>query len=61
MELNELDIVRDAGIISAGNKVEHYEMATYGILCSFAKTFREDKASSLLAETLAKEKKPMKN
>jgi ferritin-like metal-binding protein YciE len=30
--------VRDAGIISASQKVEHYEIASYGTLCSFAKS-----------------------
>ncbi len=56
MESTEMGVVRDAGIISAGQKVEHYEIATYGTLCSFAKTLGEDKAASLLAETLNEEK-----
>ncbi len=56
MESTEVGVVRDAGIISAGQKVEHYEIATYGTLCSFAKTLGEDKAASLLAETLSEEK-----
>jgi ferritin-like metal-binding protein YciE len=49
-------VVRDAGIISAGQKVEHYEIASYGTLASFAKTLGEDEAVSLLEETLAEEK-----
>jgi ferritin-like metal-binding protein YciE len=49
-------VVRDAGIISAGQKVEHYEIASYGTLASFARTLGEDKAASLLEETLAEEK-----
>jgi len=57
MESTETGVVRDAGIISAGQKVEHYEIATYGTLCTFAKTLGEDKAASLLAETLHEEKK----
>ncbi len=56
MESTKIGVVRDAGIISAGQKVEHYEIATYGTLCSFAKTLGEDKAASLLAETLNEEK-----
>ena len=52
----EVGVVRDAGIISASQKVEHYEIASYGTLCSFAKTLGEDKAASLLAETLSEEK-----
>ena len=47
--------VRDAGIISAGQKVEHYEIATYSSLCSFAKTLGEDSVASLLQETLDEE------
>ena len=49
-------IVRDAGIISAGQKVEHYEIATYGTLCAFAKTLGEDEVASLLQQTLEEEK-----
>lgn len=48
--------VRDAGIILAGKKVEHYEIATYGALYSFAKILGEDDAASLLQETLNEEK-----
>lgn len=48
--------VRDAGIIAASQKIEHYEIATYGTLCAFAKTLGEDEAAALLEETLAEEK-----
>jgi ferritin-like metal-binding protein YciE len=48
--------VRDAGIISAVQKVEHYEIASYGTLCSFARVLGEDKIESLLDETLQEEK-----
>jgi ferritin-like metal-binding protein YciE len=61
MESTETGVVRDAGIISAGQKVEHYEIATYGTLCTFAKTLGEDKAAYLLAETLHEEKKLTKS
>lgn len=56
MQNTEKGMVRDAGIILAGQKVEHYEIATYGTLCSFAKTLGEDEAASLLEETLNEEK-----
>ncbi len=56
MEETEEGMVRDAGIISAGQKVEHYEIATYSSLCSFAKTLEEDTVASLLQETLNEEK-----
>ena len=48
--------VRDAGIISACQKVEHYEIATYGTLASFANLLGEAEAAELLKETLAEEK-----
>ena len=56
MEKTAQGLIRDEGIISAGQKVEHYEIATYGTLCTFAKTLGEDKAASLLQETLSEEK-----
>jgi len=56
MEETAEGVVRDAGIISAAQKVEHYEIATYGTLCAFAKTLGEEEAVSLLQETLDEEK-----
>jgi ferritin-like metal-binding protein YciE len=49
--------VRDAGIIAACQKVEHYEIATYGTLAAFAKILNEETALELLLSTLAEEKK----
>lgn len=48
--------VRDAGIIAASQKVEHYEIASYGTLASFATLLGEDEAAALLEETLEEEK-----
>lgn len=48
--------VRDAGIILSAQKVEHYEIAAYGTLCSFAKTLKENEALALLEDTLDEEK-----
>ncbi|CAD0008483.1 YciE/YciF ferroxidase family protein [Flavobacterium chungangense] len=48
--------VRDAGIIAASQKIEHYEIATYGTLAAFAKTLGENDAVKLLTQTLAEEK-----
>lgn len=48
--------VRDAGIIAASQKIEHYEIATYGTLCAFAKALGENDAAKLLMQTLAEEK-----
>ena len=56
MEETEEGVVRDAGIISASQKVEHYEIASYGTLCSFARTLGEDDAAALLQQTLDEEK-----
>lgn len=56
MESTESGPVRDAGIIAASQKVEHYEIATYGTLCAFAKTLGEDEAAQLLEATLNEEK-----
>ena len=52
----EEGVVRDAGIISAAQKVEHYEIASYGTLCAFAKTLGEDDIADLLEQTLNEEK-----
>jgi ferritin-like metal-binding protein YciE len=56
--MDELDEgpVRDAGIIAAAQKIEHYEIATYGTLRSFANLLGEYEAASLLEETLEEEK-----
>jgi len=47
---------RDAGIIMAAQKVEHYEIATYGTLVVFAKTLCMNDAANILIETLKEEK-----
>jgi len=56
MESTEPGAVRDAGIIAASQKIEHYEIATYGTICAFAKTLGQDEAAALLEQTLAEEK-----
>ena len=56
MEETEKGVMRDAGIIAAGQKVEHYEIATYGTLAAYAGFLGLDKAQGLLAESLAEEK-----
>jgi ferritin-like metal-binding protein YciE len=50
-------MTRDVGIISAAQKVEHYEIATYGTLVQLAKTMGMEEAAGILAETLEEEKK----
>lgn len=56
MEVCEKGVMCDAGIISAVQKIEHYEIATYGTLRQFAETLGLDKVESLLATTLKEEK-----
>jgi ferritin-like metal-binding protein YciE len=46
----------DAAIIAAGQKVEHYEIASYGTLVTWARQMGHDDAVSLLEETLEEEK-----
>ena len=48
--------VRDAGLIGAAQKVEHYEIATYGTLVALATKLGYTQAAKLLAETLEEEK-----
>src|SRR5687768_12458334 len=48
--------VLDAALISAAQKVEHYEIASYGCLVTYAKLMGHTEAEQLLAETLAEEK-----
>jgi ferritin-like metal-binding protein YciE len=46
----------DAGLISAAQRVEHYEIAGYGCVSTYAKLLGEDEAASLLRQTLQEEK-----
>lgn len=56
LEETEIGVVRDAGIIAACQKIEHYEIATYGTLRQFAETLGMSEAASLLEQTLEEEK-----
>jgi ferritin-like metal-binding protein YciE len=47
---------RDVGLIFAGQKAEHYEIATYGGMVTLAKTLGYNDAADLLGQTLAEEK-----
>jgi ferritin-like metal-binding protein YciE len=48
--------VRDAGLISAAQRVEHYEMAGYGSVREFASILGQNEIASLLEKTLEEEK-----
>ncbi|MGB6943793.1 MAG: ferritin-like domain-containing protein [Bryobacteraceae bacterium] len=49
--------LRDAGVIAAANRVEHYEIAAYGSARTFAQTLGLTQAAALLEQTLQEEKK----
>lgn len=49
--------LRDAGLIAAANRVEHYEIAAYGSARTFAETLGLKEAATLLEQTLQEEKK----
>jgi ferritin-like metal-binding protein YciE len=46
----------DAGIIGSAQKVEHYEIASYGSLCNYAQLMGHHDVLALLKQTLAEEK-----
>lgn len=56
LEDTDKGIVRDAALIAASQRVEHYEMAGYGSARDFAKILGQSEAAALLDETLAEEK-----
>jgi ferritin-like metal-binding protein YciE len=47
---------RDAGLISAAQRVEHYEIAAYGCVRTYANLLGESEAAELLEQTLEEEK-----
>lgn len=55
-ETEKGSITRDVGIILAAQKVEHYEIATYGGLTQLAKTLNLEKVADILYKTLEEEK-----
>jgi len=56
-ETEEGTFTRDAGIISAAQKIEHYEIASYGTLRTLANVLGYSEAVDLLEATLKEEKK----
>jgi ferritin-like metal-binding protein YciE len=46
----------DAGLISAAQRVEHYEIAAHGYVSTYAKLLGEDEATALLRQTLEEKK-----
>lgn len=56
MEEEAEPAVLDAGIIASGQKVEHYEIAAYGCLVTWASQLGHTQAATLLQQTLDEEK-----
>src|SRR5262249_51807116 len=56
MDRTKVEEVLDAGLIAAGQKVEHYEIGSYGTLVAIAKLLGETKHVQLLEQTLNEEK-----
>ena len=50
------EAVRDASLLASAQKVEHYEIASYGTLVTLAKELGHSEAAKLLEETLEEEK-----
>jgi ferritin-like metal-binding protein YciE len=55
MEEDMADDVMDAALISSAQKVEHYEIASYGTVRTWARLIGEEQAAELLQETLDEE------
>ena len=51
----EADEVRDAGLIAAAQRVEHYDMAGYGCARTYAELLSDKKGAQLLETTLTEE------
>ena len=50
------DDVRDAGIIAAAQRVEHYEISGYGTVATYAEMLGRTEDHALLGQTLSEEK-----
>lgn len=55
IEADAPDMIRDANLIGAAHRVEHYEIAAYGTARAFADTLGETKIADLLQDTLDEE------
>ena len=56
IKMNASEEVRDAALIAAAQRVEHYEIAGYGTAHHYAHMLGEEEVAELLAETLDEEK-----
>ena len=53
--------MRDAGLIGAAQRVEHYEIAGYGTARALATQLGYDDAAELLGETLRRKRQPTRS
>jgi ferritin-like metal-binding protein YciE len=56
LEEDAPEAVLDAGLIAAAQKVEHYEIAAYGTMATYAKLLGMNEALDLLKQTIGEEK-----
>lgn len=56
LEEDMAEDIKDAALIAAAQRVEHYEIAGYGCVRAYATKLGDDAAASLLSQTLAEEK-----
>lgn len=56
IHMNSQPDVKDAGLIAAAQRVEHYEIAAYGAAINYAERLGYDQVSDLLSDTLNEEK-----
>ena len=56
VEVTKFGMIRDAGIVLALHKIEHYEIATYRILSIYAENLKSIKIQMLMEESLNEEK-----
>jgi ferritin-like metal-binding protein YciE len=55
MEENAEPSVKDAALIAAAQKVEHYEIASYGCVCTYAEMLGYEQVHDLLGQNLDEE------
>jgi ferritin-like metal-binding protein YciE len=56
VDLTKFGLVRDAGLVLALHKIEHYEIASYSVLATYAENLKEVLIADWLAESLNEEK-----
>jgi ferritin-like metal-binding protein YciE len=55
LKQDAVKVVRDAALISAAQRIEHYEIAVYGCVRTYAEQLGFDRAARILQQSLAEE------